>query len=143
MSLKDLFGKLTSRNPGEAGSLIGSAAVSPDLSTDEEKQLGDITTKLDHERQSRAGFGRFLKHPVRVLTERPENILIVCIPLALLVFFGGFILMVQTYGISVIFNSTSVDDFLMFAVLIAIVPVAILDLKEQMRITNLENALPN
>jgi flagellar protein FlaJ len=143
MSLKDLFGKLTSRNPGEAGSLTGSAAVSADLSTDEEKQLSDITAKLDHERQSRTGFGRFLKHPVQVLTERPENILIVCIPLALLVFFGGFILMVQTYGISVIFTSTSIDDFLMFAVLIAVVPVAILDLKEQMRVTNLENALPN
>jgi flagellar protein FlaJ len=43
----------------------------------------------------------------------------------------------------VIFISTSVDDFLVFAILIAIVPLALLDLKEQMRVKNLENALPN
>ncbi len=48
-----------------------------------------------------------------------------------------------SYGIDVLFTSTLVDDFVIFAVLIAIVPVAILDLKEQMRVKNLENALPN
>ena len=42
-----------------------------------------------------------------------------------------------------LFNSTSVDDFAVFAVLIAIIPVALLDLREQVRVKNLENALPN
>ena len=109
----------------------------------EVEQLNEITTKLDHERQSREGLGKFFKHPLQVLTEQPENILIVCLPLGLLVFIGGFVFMVQNYGMKVIFTATSVDDFLVFGVLIAIVPVALLDLKEQLRVKNLENALPN
>ena len=36
-----------------------------------------------------------------------------------------------------------IDDFVIFAVLVAIVPVAILDFREQWRIKNPENALPN
>jgi archaeal flagellar protein FlaJ len=136
MPLKDMF----SRFPGQAQHPVPGSA---DLNSVEVEQLNEITIKLEHERQSREGIGKFLKHPVQVLTERPENILIVCIPLALLFFIGGFIFMVQTYGMNVIFSSTSVDDFLVFAVLIAIVPVALLDLREQIRVTNLENALPN
>lgn len=143
MALKDLFRKVPGKVPEGEEPAKGYACVNADLNTEEVRQLGEITTKLEHERQSREGIGKFLKHPVQVLTERPENILIVCIPLALLVFFGGFILMVQTHGMYVIFNSTSVDDYLMFAVLVAIVPVALLDLRERIRITNLENALPN
>lgn len=108
-----------------------------------EGELNEITTKLERERKSREGIGRFFKHPVKVLTERPENILIVCIPISLIVFFGGFISSVQAYGIQVIFNSTILDDFVVFAVLIAVIPVAILDMREQSRVHNLENALPN
>jgi flagellar protein FlaJ len=108
-----------------------------------EAEFSEISTKLEQERQTREGFGRFMKHPLQVLTERPENILIVCIPLGLLFFIGGFLYMVRTYGMTVLFNSTSVDDFAVFAVLICIVPLAFLDLKEQIRVKNLENALPN
>jgi flagellar protein FlaJ len=35
------------------------------------------------------------------------------------------------------------DDFIVLAILVAIIPVAILDFKEQRRVKNLENALPN
>jgi archaeal flagellar protein FlaJ len=108
-----------------------------------EAEFSEITTKLDQERQTREGLGRFMKHPIEVLTERPENILIVCIPAGLLFFIGGFVYMVSTYGMTVLFKSTSVDDFAVFAVLICIVPLAFLDLKEQLRVSNLENALPN
>jgi flagellar protein FlaJ len=108
-----------------------------------ENEFNEITKKLEHERQSREGLGRFFKHPLQVLTETPVNILIVCLPVSLLVFIGGFILMVKTYGIQVIFNSTVIDDFAILAVLIAVVPLSFLDLKEEMRVKNLENALPN
>lgn len=137
MALRDMFDRM----PGRAQDRP--APGSADLDATEEEQLSQITVRLDKERQSRAGLGKFLKHPLQVLTERPENILIVCIPVSLLVFIGGFIFMVQNYGMKVLFTATSVDDFLMFAVLIAIVPVALLDLKEQIRVKNLENALPN
>jgi len=108
-----------------------------------EGELVTITSKLETERKNREGIGRFLKHPIRVLTEKPVNILIVCIPLSLIVFFGGFISMVRMYGISVLFTSTVIDDFAVLAILISIVPVAVLDFKEQSRIKNLEEALPN
>ena len=143
MGIKEIFSRVSGKAPGDNGSakIPADGDAGPDIK--DVKHISDITAKLERERQSRSGLGKFLKHPVQVLTERPENILIVCIPLSLLVFFGGFIFLVQTYGMSVIFNSTSVDDFMMFAVLIAIVPVALLDLKEQVRVKNLENALPN
>ncbi|MFA6224941.1 MAG: type II secretion system F family protein [Methanoregula sp.] len=108
-----------------------------------EEEFPEITRKLEHERQTREGIGRFLKHPFQVLLEKPINILAVCIPLALIVFIGGFIFSVRSYGVQVLFKSTIVDDFAVFAVLIAIVPLALLDLKEQWRVSNLENALPN
>jgi archaeal flagellar protein FlaJ len=108
-----------------------------------EAEFAEITTKLEQERQTRAGFGRFMKHPFEVLTERPENILIVCIPVGLLFFIGGAFYMIRTYGMSVLLKSTSVDDFAIFGALICIVPLAVLDVKEQWRVRNLENALPN
>jgi flagellar protein FlaJ len=108
-----------------------------------EAEFAEITTKLQEERKTREGFGRFMKHPFEVLTEKPENILIVCIPLGLLFFVLGSVYMIGTYGLQVLFKTTSIDDFAVFAILICIVPLAILDLKEQWRVSNLENALPN
>ena len=107
-----------------------------------EGELNTITARIEGERKSREGIGRFFKHPLRVLTEQPVNILIACVPLALIVFIGGFISMVKMYGIKVLFTSTVIDDFAILAVLICIIPVAILDFREQRRITNLEEALP-
>ena len=137
MGYKDIFNNLL--NKGEHAP----AQIKTSELTKMEDEFQEITTKLEHERQSREGLGRFFKHPLQVLTEKPINILIVCVPLALLFFVAGFVFMVRTYGITVLFTSTSVDDFLVFAVLIAIVPLAVLDLKEGFRVSNLENALPN
>jgi len=123
------------------------AETPPRLKTAElksvESDVDEITQGLEHERSTREGMGKFLKHPFQVLTEKPINILIVSVPLALIIFVGGFISTVASYGIQVLFTSTVLDDFLVFAVLVAIVPLAILEFKEQRRIKNLENALPN
>jgi len=108
-----------------------------------EGELNEITGKLETERKNREGIGRFFKHPLKVLTEQPVNILIVCIPLSLIIFIGAFISMVKVYGIQVLFTSTVIDDFAILAVLISIIPVAVLDMKEQNRMKNLEDALPN
>jgi len=139
MGFKDIANNLLNKGEHTAEPL---QAKPSDLST-MEAELNEISAKLEQERASREGLGKFLKHPIQVLTERPENILIVCIPLGILVFVAGFIYMVRTYGMNVLFNSTSVDDFAVLAVLICIIPVAVLDLKEQIRVKNLENALPN
>jgi len=134
MGITDIF-KKGKENPDATG-ISGSVPA-------EEETLG-ITARLDQERQSREGIGKFFRHPLQVLTERPENILIVCIPLALLLFAGGFVYLFKSTGsIKFLFTTTTLDDFAVFSVLIAIVPLALLDLKEQIRVKNLENALPN
>ena len=137
MALKDITNSLFKK-----GEPVKNQVTPSELSK-MEAEFAEITTKLEQERQTREGFGRFMKHPLEVLTERPENILIVCIPLGLLFFLGGTIYMVRSYGLSVFFKTSSIDDLAVFAILICIVPLALLDLKEQMRVNNLENALPN
>lgn len=137
MGIKDHFKNMVNR-----GNESTSPLKSSELSS-VEAEVGEITKNLERERQTREGIGKFLKHPIDVLTEKPVNIFIVSIPLALILLIAGFITMVASYGIQVLFTSTVIDDFVVFAVLIAIVPVAILDFKEQWRINSLENALPN
>jgi len=137
MGIKDITSSLFHK-----GRPAGNTITPAELSS-MEAEFAEITAKLEQERKTRQGFGRFMKHPLQVLTEKPENILIVCIPLSLLLFIGGTFFMVRSYGMSVFFTTTSIDDLAVFAVLITIVPLALLDFKEQMRIKNLENALPN
>jgi flagellar protein FlaJ len=137
MSIKDHFKNIINRG-NETPTPLKSAELSSI-----EPELDEITKNLERDRKTREGFGKFLKHPFKVLTERPVNIFIVTIPLALIIFIGGFVSTVMSYGIQVLFISTIIDDFIVLAVLVAIVPVAILDFKEQRRVKNLENALPN
>jgi flagellar protein FlaJ len=137
MNVKETF-----RNIFNRGSETPTPLKSAELSAIE-PDLDEITKNLERDRQTREGLGKFLKHPFRVLTEKPVNIFIVTIPLALIIFIGGFVSMVMSYGIQVLFKATIIDDFLVLAVLVAIIPVAILDFKEQRRVKNLENALPN
>ena len=137
MSIKDHFKNIFNRG-NETPTPLKSAELSSI-----EPEIDEITRNLERDRQTREGFGKFLKHPFRVLTEKPVNIFIVTVPLALIIFIGGFVSMVMSYGIQVLFTSTIIDDFIVLAVLVAIVPVAILDFKEQGRVKNLENALPN
>jgi len=134
--------KETFRNIFNRGNETPTPLKSAELSAIE-PEIDEITKNLERDRQTREGFGKFLKHPFRVLTEKPVNIFIVTIPLAIIIFIGGFVSMVMTYGIQVLFTSTIIDDFMVLAVLVAIIPVAILDFKEQRRVKNLENALPN
>jgi flagellar protein FlaJ len=107
---------------------------------DAEKEISD---KLEYDRAHREGFGRFIRHPVKVLTEKPINILIVCIPAALVLFLFGTVTMIRQYGMSVIFTTTLIDDITVISILIAIGPLAFLDVRESRRINNLEEALPN
>jgi flagellar protein FlaJ len=137
MNVKETF-----RNIFNRGSETPTPLKSAELSAIE-PDIDEITRNLERDRQTREGLGKFLKHPFRVLTEKPVNIFIVTIPLAILIFIGGFVSMVMSYGIQVLFTSTIIDDFLVLAVLVAIIPVAILDFKEQRRVKNLENSLPN
>jgi archaeal flagellar protein FlaJ len=103
----------------------------------------EIEEKLEYDRSHRIGFGRFIRHPLRVLIEQPINILIVCLPVSLLFFLIGTATMIKQYGLSVMFTTTIIDDIAVISILIAIGPLAILHVRESKRIKNLEEALPN
>jgi len=103
----------------------------------------EIEEKLEYDRSHRIGFGRFIRHPLKVLTEQPINILIVCVPVSLLFFLIGTATMIRQYGLSVMFTTTIIDDIAVISILIAIGPLAILQTRESKRINNLEEALPN
>ncbi len=137
MAIKDRFNSMINR-----GADTPTPLKTADL-TELENEVIEISNKLEHERSTREGLGKFLKHPLQVLTEKPINILIVCIPVSIIVFIAGFVMMVQTYGVQVLFTSTVVDDFAILAVLISVIPLALLDFREEWRVKNLENALPN
>jgi archaeal flagellar protein FlaJ len=103
----------------------------------------EIEEKLEYDRSHRAGFGRFIRHPLKVLIEKPVNILIVTVPVSLLIFLIGTATMIRQYGLSVMFTTTIIDDIAVISILIVIGPLAILDFRESRRIKNLEEALPN
>ncbi|QSZ66761.1 type II secretion system F family protein [Methanofollis aquaemaris] len=108
-----------------------------------ERQDHEIVNKIEHQRKMQVGVGRFLKHPIEVLTETPTNSLIATVPFSFLFFIVGISLIVVNYGWQAVMNSTLVDDVIVFSVLIPVVPLALLDFKEGRREKNLEAALPN
>ena len=112
--------------------------------TDEPEIIPDpIIEKIEKKKKSDIGLNRFFKYPVRTLTEKPVNILYICAPLAITIFILGFFFAFRSRGISVIFTSTMIDDLAFFTTLIIIVPLSILDFKEQHRINSIEKSLPN
>lgn len=108
-----------------------------------ENEQQHIVDRLDQERKLRVGFGRFTKNPLKVLTERPTNILIISIPVALLILIIGFSVLFATYGFGALFTNTLFDDVLVFAVLVAFTPLAVLQFKDSQRTKSLEESLPN
>ncbi len=133
--------------PGFWGILKGEKPYSVDLSPGEIGKLAreqvEITRKLEKHRSERSGWRRILKHPLKVLFEKPLNILIVTLPLAILVFLLGTAFAFRDYGMSVIFTTTLIDDIVIISILVAILPVAIMDFRENRRMKKLEEALPN
>ncbi|MBN1431684.1 MAG: type II secretion system F family protein [Methanomicrobiaceae archaeon] len=107
------------------------------------KEQTEIFEKIESKRKRREGFNRILENPVKVLTEKPENILIVSAPIALLFFVVGSISVISNYGLISIINSTLIDDIFVITLLIMLIPLALLDTKDGMRIRNIEVALPN
>jgi len=108
-----------------------------------ETEQRHILEQIDYERKHRIGFGRFLKSPVTVLTEKPSNILILTIPIALLILIVGFSIMIATEGVEGLFNTTMLDDTLVIATLVALTPLAVLHFRDGSRTRSLEEALPN
>ena len=137
MALRDLFHNPFGKHP------VGPPDMTPAEIGRYEKDQVEIEEKLATYQSHRKGFGRVIKHPLRVITEKPVNILIVCVPLALLVFLAGSSMAIQNNGLEVIFTSTIIDDLAVWSLLIVFIPLAILDTREASRVRHLEEALPN
>jgi flagellar protein FlaJ len=116
----------------------------PEVVIDEyEREERHILEKISYQKKIREGLGRFLKHPYEFIRENPLNVLIISLPAALLVFLIGISLIFTTYGLTSLLTDTLIDDVIVISVLIAIVPLAILDYLEAKRVNSLEEALPN
>jgi archaeal flagellar protein FlaJ len=137
MALRDFFHNPFGKQP------VGPPDMTPAGIGRYEKDQVEIEKKLASYKSHRKGLGRVIKHPLRVITEKPVNILIVCVPLALLVFIAGSAMAIQNNGIEVIFTSTIIDDLAVWSLLIVFIPLAILDTREASRVRHLEEALPN
>jgi flagellar protein FlaJ len=108
-----------------------------------EKKEKEIEKKLEQGRKARQGFEKVIRHPVKAVLEKPINILIVTVPLAMIVFIFGTALLIRDYGVSILFYATTVDDVAIISLLIVMVPLAILDFRESQRVKHIEDALPN
>lgn len=102
-----------------------------------------ISERLEYGRSHRTGYKRLLWHPIKVITEHPLNILIVSVPVALLFFLSGTLINLREMALLPFFGSTAFDDLIIFSLLIALTPLAILDFRESQRVKHLEEALPN
>lgn len=109
----------------------------------EEEEDAHIFTQIERHRKYETGIYQIIAHPVRFLTEKPVNIMVASVPIALILFVYGFITQLLTGGLRSFLTSTFIDDIVVFSILIAIVPLCFLDLKESSRVNSIEYALPN
>ncbi|WP_245619260.1 hypothetical protein [Methanogenium cariaci] len=98
------------------------ANTPPDNAPPEIQKDEEILARVEERHSSDEGFGKFMRHPVQMLTEKPENILILTIPVAIIVFVIGLVLQVSKYGVVLALTTTGIDDYFLLAVLVAAVP---------------------
>ncbi|MCK9297806.1 type II secretion system F family protein [Methanoculleus sp. YWC-01] len=139
MGFKEIFDDFLNRNRTRGG---GAETITPEPDPFTEREQ-EIFGKIENWRKYQEGFYRFLKHPLQVMMDEPATVLFVSVPVALFLFIGALASMVLSYGVSVLFTTTMIDDVFVFALLIAIVPLAALDLKESLRVSSIEGSLPN
>lgn len=137
MGFKEIIDDFLNRSPDR-----GEAVDAPVADAFEEQEQ-EIFGKIEDQRKYREGFYRFIRHPLRVMMEDPVTVLFISVPAALLLLIGGSMSLVMSYGFGVLFTTTMIDDIFVFSLLIAIVPLALLDLKEALRVSSIEASLPN
>ncbi len=143
MGFKEIFDDFLNRSSGRNRSPDGGAGESAPAPDPFEEQERDIFGRIENWRKYQEGFYRFLKHPLQVMMAEPATVLFISVPAALLLFIGGLVSMVLSYGIGILLTTTMIDDIFVFSLLIAIVPLAALDLKESLRVSSIEASLPN
>ncbi|MBN1167632.1 MAG: type II secretion system F family protein [Methanospirillaceae archaeon] len=113
------------------------------VTTPEDREDEVIMERILRRRKYSTGMYRLILHPVEFLTEKPVNIMLLSGPIAIIVFVYGFLVAVLSGGIGSLLTSMFIDDVILTSLFIAVVPLAILDLRENMRVNSIEYALPN
>ncbi len=138
--MSEIFNRFMMRLTGQKNAL--KEHEESELTADELMQK-EILRRIALKKKSEEGINRLLSDPVGMLTEKPENILIISVPLALITVIAGIIRIALEEGGRHILASTAVDDIVVLAVFIALTPYAVLVTREGMRIRSIETALPN
>jgi flagellar protein FlaJ len=110
---------------------------------DYERTQQEITGKIEAQRKVQVGFGKFLKHPFEFIRETPTNVLYISVPLAIIFFASGLTIIVTSYGMRALLSGTLIDDVIIWATLIAAIPLALVQYTETKRVFSLEESLPN
>ncbi len=139
MGFKDIVDDFLNRNRSSPGGVADEIFIHDPVREQEQ----DIFLRIENRRKYQEGFYRFIRHPLRVMIEEPFTVLFVSVPVALLLLIGGSASLAMSYGFGVLLTTTMIDDVFVFALLIAIVPLAALDLKETLRVSSIEASLPN
>lgn len=108
-----------------------------------ERSQTEITEKIAYQKKVQEGFGKFLKHPMTFIRENPTNVLYISAPIAIIIFAAGLIFVVSNYGVLSLLEDTLIDDVIVWATLIAVVPLAAIQYTETKRVYSLEESLPN
>jgi flagellar protein FlaJ len=137
MGFQDVLNNFLNRSTFRRENVPG--AVLDDI----ERSQAEIAEKIAYQKKVREGFGKFLKHPLEVIRSHPTNVLYITAPAAILLFLAGLIFIVSNYGVLSLLDDTMIDDVVVWAVLIAVVPLALFQYTETKRVYSLEESLPN
>lgn len=137
MSFSEVLNNFLNRSSYKQANVPGTV-----LDNYERTQAG-ITDKIAYQRKVQEGFGKFLKHPMAFIRENPTNVLYISAPIAIIIFVAGLIFIVSNYGIISLFEDTIIDDVIVWAALIAVIPLAAIQYSETKRVYSLEESLPN
>lgn len=102
----------------------------------------EIFEKIRDWRRHQRGVHLFIRHPLQVISQKPITVLIISAPVALLLFISAVIRLTSSCN-GTISSTTMIDDIAVLSIMVAIVPLAVLDLKETHRVSNIEESLPN
>jgi len=133
----------------EAKKLIDSkeADMPPEISEDELENLeieqSEITERIERRKEEEKGISGIIRHPIRFARENPINTFIFSIPAAFLFLIIGIIFIIARWGIAGLWSTTFIDNVIIWAIIICMIPVAAVDYYEGRRIKSLEEGLPN
>lgn len=108
-----------------------------------EDEQSEILAVIDRRKEEEKGLSGVIRHPLRFARENPVNTFIFSIPAAFLFLLIGIFFIIARWGIAGLWSTTFLDNVVIWAIIICMIPVAAVDYYEGRRIRSLEEGLPN